>query len=151
MTFNKKDVLAGSIFIALGLLFGLNSFIDLEFGTPFRMGPGFFPIMLSGLMVLIGAIIALQAINMPSSPISPMPWRATVMILIAPIVFGLTIRELGFIPAIALVTGISAFASSSMRPIPAIAVTVAMILFCIAVFYYGLGLPVRLFGTWLAA
>lgn len=149
MTANMKDVLAGGVFIALGLVFGLDTYLELEFGTPLRMGPGFFPIMLAGLLILIGVVVALQAINKEQSPMSAIPWRGLVLILIAPIIFGLTVRGLGFVPAVALVVVLSAFASSRMKPLIAIALIAGMTLFCVAVFSYGLGLPVRLFGPWL--
>ncbi len=149
MTANMKDVLAGGVFIALGLVFGLDTYLELEFGTPLRMGPGFFPIMLAGLLILIGVVVALQAINKEQSPMSAIPWRGLVLILISPIIFGLTVRGLGFVPAVALVVVISAFASSRMKPLIAIALIAGMTLFCVAVFSYGLGLPVRLFGPWL--
>ena len=47
MTVNIRDIGAGLIFIAIGLLFGLGS-IGLEIGTALRMGPGYFPLVLAG-------------------------------------------------------------------------------------------------------
>jgi hypothetical protein len=149
MTANVKDVLAGCVFVALGLLFGWNAYAELDIGTTFRMGPGFFPVMLSGLLVLIGIVVAVQSIGHEQSEISRFPWRGLVLILLSPIVFGLTVRGLGFIPAVALVTIISAFASTRMGVLMALIITLFMTLFCTAVFLYGLGLPVRPFGPWL--
>jgi hypothetical protein len=153
-----KDLLAGGIFVALGLFYGIYAYVDLPIGTAFRMGPGFFPIMLAGLLVLIGLVVVLQALSAASSPMTAIAWRGLVFILAAPIAFGLFLRGftlwgtdihipgLGFIPAIVLVCGISAFASRRMSLLKAVVITVGMTAFCVAVFYFGLGLPVRLFG-----
>ena len=71
------------------------------------------------------------------------------MILAAPVVFGLTVRGLGLVPALALVVLISAFASRRMSLWLAVALTVGLTVFCVLVFSLGLGLPLRLFGPWL--
>ena len=55
MTINSKDAVAGVLFILLGLGFGLNAWLNLNLGTSLRMGPGYFPLLLSGLLVLPGA------------------------------------------------------------------------------------------------
>jgi hypothetical protein len=149
MTANVKDVVAGGAFIALGLLFGWNAHNELEIGTAFRMGPGYFPVLLSGLLIFIGLVVAIQAVGKEQSPMTGLPWRGLVLILISPIVFGLTVRGLGFIPSVALVVIISAFASRRMSFLMAAIVTLGMTVFCTAVFLYGLGLPIRTLGPWL--
>jgi hypothetical protein len=148
MTFNVKDIAAGLTFVALGGWFAAGS-LGLELGTPLRMGPGFFPLILAGLLVAIGAVIVLQGLQHAPSALGSAPWRGIVMLSAAPIVFGATIRGLGLVLAVALAAGISAFASRRMSLLLAAAVTAGLTLFCILVFHYGLGLPIRLFGPWL--
>ncbi|GGE42780.1 membrane protein [Agaricicola taiwanensis] len=142
-------MVSGAFLIALGLFFGIYAYVDLNIGSAFRMGPGFFPVVLSGLLILIGIIVVLQSLNAEHPLMTPIAWRGLFFILLSPIVFGLTIRALGFVPAVVLVCGISAFASHRMGVLKAAIITVCMTLFCIGVFYYALGLPVRLFGGWL--
>ena len=51
-----RDVVGGLLVVAIGagfFLFGR----ELEMGTSFRMGPGYFPTILSVLMMLLGAAI----------------------------------------------------------------------------------------------
>jgi hypothetical protein len=57
VTNRLRDALAGAIFIALGLIFVFGA-MDLERGTAFRMGPGYFPLVLAGLLILIGAAVS---------------------------------------------------------------------------------------------
>jgi hypothetical protein len=97
---NLRDVLAGLIFILIGASFALSA-RSIEIGTAFRMGPGYFPLLLSGLLMLIGAVIALSALaNGTNESLGPVPWRGLVLVLAAPVVFGLTVRRLGLVPAI---------------------------------------------------
>ena len=70
------------------------------------------------------------------------------LILLAPVVFGVTVRGFGLLVSVALVVAISAFASRRMSWRLAIALTVGLTLFCVIVFNVGLRLPVRLFGPW---
>ena len=116
------------------------------------MGPGYFPLVLAGLLVLIGAAIALRAVREEELAINmhAVPWRGLVLILAAPVLFGLTVRGLGLLPAIALVALISSFASRRMTLVLAAGITVVLTAFCVLVFNVGLGLPIRLIGPWLS-
>ncbi len=49
MTANTKDVSAGLLFIAIAALFALGT-QELELGTARKLGPGAFPLMLSGVL-----------------------------------------------------------------------------------------------------
>jgi hypothetical protein len=68
---------------------------------------------------------------------------------VAPVLFGLTVRGLGLIPSIAIVVAVSAYASQRMSLKLAVALIAGLTLFCVLVFHYGLGLPLRLVGPWL--
>jgi hypothetical protein len=148
MTVNVRDIGAGLIFIAIGILFGLGS-IALEIGTALRMGPGYFPLVLAGILVVLGLMILAHGFRHPTAASLAVPWRGLVLILAAPVIFGLTVRGLGLVPAVMLVVLVSAFASRRMSVLLALVLTVALTLFCVLVFSLGLGLPLRLLGPWL--
>lgn len=148
MTANRKDLSAGLLFIAIAALFALGT-IDLDLGTPLKLGPGAFPLLLAGMLALLGLIIVAKAFRTPGADAVAMPWRGMVLIVVAPIAFGLTVRGLGLAAAIALVVAISAFASRRMSWQLAIALIIGLTIFCVLVFHVGLGLPVRLVGPWL--
>ena len=54
---SRNDLASGAIFVAFGAYFALEA-MRYEFGTPFRMGPGFMPIMLGGILVALGVAVA---------------------------------------------------------------------------------------------
>ena len=151
MTLKKldpTDALAGLLFIAFGLFFAIQS-LGLDLGTAFRMGPGYFPLVLSGILILLGLAILASAFNKAGADVGVYAWRGMIFILPAPVFFGLTVEGLGFVPAIFLTTVIAAMASFKMKLPAALLLALALTLFATLVFSYGLGLPFRRFGPWL--
>ncbi|PSJ64481.1 tripartite tricarboxylate transporter TctB family protein [Kumtagia ephedrae] len=138
----------GAIFIAFGAFFAIQSF-GLDIGTTFRMGPGYFPLVLAGILIVLGVVIVIQATRVAGEPIGAIAWRGALFILPAPIFFGLTVRGLGFVPALFLTCLIAAFASHRMKPAAALILAAAVTIFSVAVFSYALGLPFRRFGPWI--
>lgn len=147
-----KNIAASGVLLAVGLGFGFSSVFAMEVGSAFRMGPGYFPLVLSLVITVIGILIGIKAIT-ENAEFRPqiVPLRAFAAIIIAPILFGLTVRGLGFVPAVALTTLSAASAATGQRPHVVLAITVGITVFCLGVFYYGLGLPVRLIGPWLGS
>lgn len=149
MTINTKDASAGALFIVLGLGFGLNAYLSLDLGTAIRMGPGYFPLLLSGLLVVLGAAILFRAFGAPDEAWGAFAWRGMLFITLGPILFGALIHGLGLVPALAIIAFITSFASRRMSLPLAIALSTGLVVFCVAVFSYGLGSPIRLFGSWM--
>jgi hypothetical protein len=150
ITIDWTDALAGLLFVAFGLLFGVQSF-GLEIGTAFHMGPGYFPLVLSVLLILLGLLIIVQSVHdRGSEAIGTLAWRGILFILPAPVFFGLTVRGLGFVPAVFLTTLTAGLASFKLRLHWALLLAVAVTAFTTVVFSYGLGLPFRRFGPWLS-
>ncbi len=147
MTFNKSDLGAGAIFIAIGLGFAAMTFAELDIGTARRMGPGYFPIMLAGILVVLGIAVALKSVSHGEEPRGPLPWRGLVVLLSVPVIFGLLIRPLGMVPVLALTTFLTSFASRRMTLWAAVLLSLGLTVFCVVVFNFGLGLPLRLFGS----
>ena len=146
---DRADAAAGILFILFGLFFGIQS-LGLELGTAFRMGPGYFPLLLSGVLVLFGGAILFNAIKSGGGEaMGTLAWRGLAFILPAPIFFGLTVRGLGFVPAIFLTTLIAGLASLKMRFHWALLLAVGVTVFSTLVFSYALGLPFRRIGPWL--
>ena len=120
-----RDVIGGLVVIAIGAGFFLSG-QELEMGTSFRMGPGYFPTILSILMIGLGAVIAAQALRAPTMEHSfgQVPWRGLLLLIGAVLFFGFMVRGLGLAPAVLIVVLTTAWASRSSdattRPIIAI-------------------------------
>jgi hypothetical protein len=146
---NAKDLAAGLIFICIGVLFCVVALSTLNVGEPSRMGPGFFPILAGGLVILLGIAICVKGVGHENTEFGAVPWRGLILISVAPIVFGICIRGLGLGPTAALTSIITCFASYKVGPVRAVVITAVLTAFCLAVFHYGLGLPIPVIGPWL--
>lgn len=148
LTFDRADAAAGLIFIAFGLIFGAQA-LGLDLGTALRMGPGYFPSILSGVLLILGVVILAQSVHVTADGIGAPAWRGMLFILPAPVFFGLTVRGLGFVPSIFLTTVIAGLATRKMGIGGALVLAAGVTVFSTLVFSYGLGLPFRRFGPWL--
>ena len=146
------DILAGLIFVAFGLAFGITS-LSYELGTPLRMGPGYFPLALGGILVLLGLLIMGKGFISGSGAeerLGSIPWRALVLIVAAVLFFGLTVRGLGLVPATAVTALLTALASSRTGILAAVAIAAGLTALCVLVFVLALQLRLPLVGPWLS-
>ena len=67
---DRADAASGILFLLFGLFFGSQS-LGLELGTAFRMGPGFFPLILSGVLMCFGLLVLFNAFKRFSKEYSP--------------------------------------------------------------------------------
>ena len=58
---NGKDFWSGLMFTAFGLSFAVVAWNNYNMGTAVRMGPAYFPVMLGGLLVVLGLVIFLRS------------------------------------------------------------------------------------------
>lgn len=146
----RKDLLAGLAFVGFGLAFGYAS-LGYDLGTALRMGPGYFPLLLAGLLTALGAVIAVRGLaGGAGDALGAVPWRGLILLVAAVVVFGVAVRGLGLVPALLLTTFMSALASRRTGVPAALVLAAGLTSACVVIFIYGLGVPLRLFGPWLA-
>ncbi len=145
---NPKDVLSGLLFLVIAGIFAWQA-QDLSMGTAVRMGPGYFPMLLSGLLGLLGIIVLVNGLRFPGEMPSGIAWRALFVLVGVVVFFGFAVRPLGFLPALGITVFVSAAGSRLFRPLTALLITIAMVVFAWVVFIKGLGLPLPLLGPWL--
>ena len=144
-----KDLLAGLAFIAFGLAFAGQA-LTYDLGSPLRMGPGFFPLLLGGLLILLGAIVMVEGFLDPDeTPIGGVPWRGLILLVAALLFFGTTVKRLGLAPAMFVAVFLAAFASRRTGIVGALVMAFGFTVFCILIFIKGLGVPLPLFAPWL--
>jgi len=143
-----KSMIAGAIFVGIGALFSINSVVTLRLGTADRMGPGYFPVCLGIVLAVIGVIIIIRSIGKPSAAFDVVSWRAITLITSSIFIFCATIAGSGLVLSSALTVLVASFASRKMTVLKAVILSGTITGFMVAVFSYGLGVPVRLFGAW---
>jgi len=144
----RKDLAAGAVFVGFGLAFASTA-STYEIGNALRMGPGFFPLVLGGLLVLLGVLIAGKAFISPEAgELGPVPWRAAALLVAAIMFFGFAVRGLGIVPTLFVSVLLAALAGPKMRLLPALVIATTLTALSVAIFIYALQLPLRLLGPW---
>ena len=146
---NGRDFVGGVTMICVGLLF-LWFGRELEVGDSFRMGPGYFPTMLSLILLVIGAMIIVQSLMVDAEDSEPEVWNWKVysLVIAAPIGFGLLLSGLGLAPTIVLlIAGVGA-ASRYANWRHSILLGLFLAVCSVLVFTKLLSLPVSAFGPW---
>ena len=145
----RKDLLAGAVFAGFGLAFAITS-ATYDIGTPLRMGPGFFPLVLGGILVVLGVSIAVKGfVAGEGGEIGTVPWRALVLLLAAILFFGFTVRDLGLAPALFVSVLLAALAGRGVRIVPAVVIAVSLTALSVLIFVVLLQLRLPLVGPWL--
>ena len=144
-----KDILAGGIFIVLGLAFATGS-LAYEIGSPLQMGPAYYPLLLGGILAGLGVMVVVKGfVAGESDPIGDVDWRALALVTAALLFFGVTVRGLGLIGALfgASLLGALARSETSIREVLIIAVGLTAL--CVVIFVFALQLRLPLFGSWI--
>jgi putative tricarboxylic transport membrane protein len=138
--FDNKNFLSGLFFLGVGAL-GIFMAQDYPMGTALRMGPGYFPIVLSSMLILFGIYCLIQGLLKPEK--LPGNWspRALLILPIATAVFGILMEHAGFIPALIALVFISAYAGSEFKFTEVVLMAIGLTVGSWALFIWGLGLP----------
>jgi hypothetical protein len=142
---NQRDFAAGVMFLAFGLV-GAIVGRSYDMGAAGRMGPGYFPAMLSGGLLLFGLVIGLRGLVIDGQPVEQIALRPLLAVLGSIAVFGLTLDRLGLIISVAMVSLIMAFATPSRKWVEVILSAAVMSLFCVLVFVVGLDQQMKIWG-----
>jgi Tripartite tricarboxylate transporter TctB family len=144
-----KDFWAGAICSAIGA-FALWVGQDYKFGTAGRMGPGYFPIVLSWMLVGLGALSIARSFVRTGEPVTAILWKPMFLILLATGLFGFLLPRAGLVIALLTLCLVSAAASNQFRfDWKATAGLFLLITGCVLVFVKGIGVPMPIIGTWL--
>lgn len=141
---HPKDFWAGVLFIALG---GAAALIALGYamGSAGRMGPGYFPRWLGLLLVFLGLILVIRSFRLQGEKISFPTFTPLWIVLAAVSVFGAAVNYLGLVIATILLVLIASTASHEYRWKESVIAAIALAIFIVVAFQYGLKLQLP---TW---
>jgi hypothetical protein len=120
-----------------GLYFGK----DLTYGTAGRMGPGYFPFLLSMIIIALGAGIGVKSLFVEGPPIQAPVIRPMAFVLVSIIVFGYLMDYIGLFLTAIVITVIAAYARRNVKIVETLIFAVGLSLGTVLIFVYGLGQP----------
>lgn len=145
---NPRDFWAGAIYLALGaavIWIGRNY----PPGTSARMGPGYFPMVLGVILVILGAASLVRSLLRPGEALSAVAWRPLILVLGAVVLFGFLVQRAGALAALVCLIVIGVLASrNSQVNVTSVVSFAGLVAFCVIVFVKGLGVPMPLVGYW---
>jgi hypothetical protein len=130
------------MFITFGAL-GI-AFSDRDLGTLGNMGPGYYPTIVSVLLVLLGLFLCAAALRGSGEKIVWGAMRPAVAIIAAVVAFALLIEPAGYAFATLALVGFIYLGGWSFRPVEFVVLYVALLLGSFLLFATALNMPLTL-------
>lgn len=144
----QRKLMAGLVIIAIGVIFGIAS-AQYKIGLLSRMGPGYFPLIISiglvllGLIVCFGPVIEENKVSLLESCLRfARPW---LFIIASVLVFILAAKWAGFVIASFFCVFIASFADKHSTFKGSFLLAAIATIFTVIVFYFGVRIQIPLF------
>jgi hypothetical protein len=136
------DIVGGALMTAIGLFAALYA-RQYDFGTPARMGPGFFPQILGWVLALLGLLIVWPALYR-AGPKADIRWKSGGVVIASIVVFGLALKPLGVLLATFVSAFIASLADDDITWVGRVAMAAGVAVITASVFVWGLGMVLPL-------
>lgn len=145
-----QDFWCGVLFTVLGVL-AMYLARDYEMGTALRMGPGYFPTWLGGILIGFGLVIGALSFRIVGEAdeglrLANWAWRPW-LVLTATLALFASLMEagVGFVPSLLVLIIGCALAHKDVHWRETLLLSVVVTAGAVAIFTYGLGMPYPLF------
>jgi Tripartite tricarboxylate transporter TctB family len=148
---SQRDFWSGLMFVCVGLAFAIGA-TNYSMGNSARPGPGYFPLILSVIMAILGGVVLFKALTIETEdgdPVGGLAWRPLIVIVTAIVVFGLALPRLGLLVTVPLLIFIVSQAGDEFRWREVLANAVVLTVAAWAIFVLGLKLTLPLY-PWFA-
>jgi len=151
-TLARIRIKSASDFGAGVLLGGCSAFFlylgkDLERGTAFQMGPGFFPSGIGVLALVVGAALIVKSLSSVGPAAEPFRLVPVLLVISAIALFALLVGKLGLIVSGTMTMVLASLATAQQGWVRTVALSVAMSVFSGLLFVVALGLSIPLWPT----
>jgi hypothetical protein len=148
---HPKDFLTGVMFVGFGAAAMASSF-GLAIGSAAKMGPGYFPLVLGGFLVVLGAVILLRGVwgagetqGWPALQFKPLA-----IVLLSVILFSQILRPLGLLLSTAGLVVLASMASHEFRWKETLLNAAVLVAIVLAVFVFFLEFQLPIWPSFLA-
>ena len=143
---SQRDFVSGLMFVVIGVVFAIGA-TNYPMGSSARPGAGYFPLILSVLMAILGAVVLFKSLTIETEggdPIGAIAWKPLVVIVASIAVFGLALPVLGMFLTIPLLIIMVSFAGDEFHWIGVLVTCVILTLGSWVIFIWGLHLTIPL-------
>jgi len=153
---SQQDWWAGWMFIAFGIFFiivalGTPEFVDkivgtrlipgYQMGSSVRMGPAYFPVVLGGILAILGLLVLFDSIVEDGPAVSAFHFRPLLFIAVSSLAFAYLLKPLGLVLASIALVFISAYGGHEFKWKEVAIMSVILVIFSVLVFVKALALP----------
>ena len=140
---DRKQFWSGLLFCLIGV--GTLYKLPTDLGTASAMGPGYFPMLLGIVLVMLGTASVVAAMRHHDLVrIEPVPIVASLFILAGVVAFALLVKPFGLAIALAALIGLGCYDRVLGRPLVVLAIYGPLLLLTWFVFIYIIQLPIAL-------
>jgi hypothetical protein len=143
---SQRDFVSGLMFMVVGVVFAVGA-TNYSMGSSAKPGAGYFPLILSVLMAILGAIVLFKSLTIETEggdPIGDIAWRPLIVIVASIGVFGLALPRLGMFMTIPLLIVMVSFAGDEFSWKGVIANSIVLTAGSWVIFIWGLNLTIPL-------
>jgi len=146
---NQRAFASGVLFLVVSIFYFVMSF-NYATGTAARMGPGFFPRMVSVLfgLIAIGVIFSAMSPRAKREDLERWDIKGLLWIAGSVVLFAVLLPTFGLIVALSALIIIASLASPEFTWRGAIVNTIVLNIFCVGVFIYGINLQFPVWPMW---
>jgi hypothetical protein len=143
----SKDFLAGLMFAAFGAA-GLWLGRGLDKGTASAMGAGYFPAVISLILLVLGLVLAAISLLRAGERPAGWDWRAFTFIILSGIAFAVLLKPLGLVATLVVTVVVASLAGRLLGPVPTLLLAAALVVVNVGIFVLALGMPIALWPRW---
>jgi len=135
-----KSSVTGLLFIALGLVFGIGS-LQYTLGTVSEAGPGFYPLVVSTILFVLGVITLIKNRLSQDEPVE-IKLKNITIIIVSLVGFAIVTQYLGMIAGTSVLIAVASFAASEYSMVRVIKIIIGLTVVMLAFKYIlGMNLP----------
>lgn len=153
---SQQDLWAGLMFVGFGVFFmvvalGTPEFLDrllgtrlipgYQMGSAVRMGPAYFPVVLGGMLAVLGLLVLADAVVEEGPKVAKFNFRPLLFILASSLAFAYLLKPLGLVLAAITLVFISAYGGHEFKWKEVAILSVVLVIFSVLVFVKALVLP----------
>jgi len=138
---SQQDFWAGVMFVGFGLFFVVVALMNYQMGSAVRMGPAYFPVLLGGLLAILGLVVLISSVVEDGPPVAKFHFRPLLFIAASSLAFAYLLKPLGLVLASAALVFISAYGGHEFKFKEVAIMSAVLIVFAVLVFVKGLTLP----------
>ena len=143
---SQRDFWSGLMFIIVGVVFAVGA-TNYTMGSSAKPGAGYFPLILSVLMAILGAVVLFKSLTIETEggdPIGAVAWRPLLVIVASIAVFGFALPRLGLFLTIPLLIIMVSFAGDEFGWAGVLANAAVLTFGSWVIFIWGLNLTIPL-------